>query len=96
MDRSTDQDYPSQSAHDGNRGDQGIGGAECLFDRLLCVRDDKRTPSEESNAHNLALKRDKYEDMAEFPKSLRDQYSPAAYSCQGTHRPTNRRMMRDG
>jgi hypothetical protein len=47
----------------------GIGGAECLSDRLLCVRDDKRTPSEESNAHNLALRLDKYEDMANSPQT---------------------------
>jgi hypothetical protein len=45
---------------------QGEGGAECLFDRLLCVNDEKRTASEENNAHTLALKLDKYEDIAEL------------------------------
>jgi hypothetical protein len=47
---------------------QGIGGDECRFDRLLCVRDEKRTETEENHAHNLALMRDKYEDMAESPQ----------------------------
>ena len=45
---------------------QGEGGAECLFDRPLCVNDEKRTASEENNAHTLALKLDKYEDIAEL------------------------------
>jgi hypothetical protein len=54
----------------GTKAHQGKGGVECLFDRLLCVRDEKRTATEENNAHTLALKRDKYEDMAEFPKEF--------------------------
>jgi hypothetical protein len=66
----------------GIKAHQGKGGAECLFDRLLCVRDEKRTATEENNAHTLALKRDKYEDMAEFPKNLSCEYSPATSLCQ--------------
>jgi hypothetical protein len=66
----------------GSKAHHGKGGAECLFDRLLCVRDEKRTATEENNAHILALKRDKYEDMAEFPKICVEQYSPATYLCQ--------------
>jgi hypothetical protein len=63
------------------RAHQGIGGDECLFDRLLCVSDERRTASEENNAHTLALKRDKYEDMANSPR-LGRQYSPAKFLCQ--------------
>ena len=50
---------------------QGEGGAECLFDRLLCINDEKRTANEENNVHTLALKLDKYEDIAEFSTNPR-------------------------
>jgi hypothetical protein len=66
----------------GTTAHHGIGGDECLFDRLLCVSDEKRTETEENHAHNLALKRNKYEDMAEFPKICASHYSPASQSCQ--------------
>jgi hypothetical protein len=74
---------------------QGKGGAECLFDRLLCVSEEKRTASEENNAHTLALKRDKYEDMIEFLEVCADSIVQPPGSAN-KRRPANRRMLRDG
>jgi hypothetical protein len=42
-----------------------MGGEECLFDRLLRVCDEKRRPSAERKAQNLALKRDQNDDDAD-------------------------------
>jgi hypothetical protein len=41
---------------------QGIGGEECLSDRLLRDCDQNRTPREERMAQNLAPKRDHKDD----------------------------------
>src|SRR6516164_2314851 len=43
------------------------GGAECLFDRLLCVREAKRTPIIEKKAQTLADTRDQVDVMGVFP-----------------------------
>jgi hypothetical protein len=49
---------------------QCVGGDECLFDRLLCVRDEKRTAREERNAQKPTLARDRNDDTAD-PFQLR-------------------------
>jgi hypothetical protein len=58
---------------------QGIGGEECLLDRLLRDCDQKRTPREERKAQNLALKRDHNDDFDDMSRILFDQGDFSVY-----------------
>jgi hypothetical protein len=65
--------------HSRDKAYQGIGGEECLLDRLLRDCDQKRTPREERKAQNLALKRDHNDDDDDMSRILFDQGDFSVY-----------------